>query len=56
MVVIRFKVLPVIDFTKIKYKTGQYSILNYLQSKDKHPKSLTKDISPSYEKIKMDED
>ena len=39
------------EIQKIKYRTGQYFIQNYLRSKYKHSKFITKDVSKSdYEK------
>ena len=35
------------EIQKIKYRTGQYFIQNHLQSKYKHSKSMTKDMSKS---------
>ena len=43
------------EIEKLKYKTGQCIIQNYLQSKHKHSKSITKDVSTSHEKRKMDQ-
>ena len=37
----------IIEIQKLKYKTGQYFIQNYLRSKYKHSKSITKGMSKS---------